>query len=187
MSSLLGFLPEVIQFPTHMLCENTKHISSAYSISSSDSCNLHVNSLSFPSKALRNTPPITSRTNNGDRRQYCLWCATYSYYIPTTSECFGRFYVHHQEVKPYVRKSWYLFFLDDLSVVLLGLFQSKDDNRPSSKNKLCIKLVFLYTITCLLYVAVTNRFTIFHIFIINLFIFSYDTIYITIICVLSIN
>jgi len=56
---------------------DARHTSSAYSISSSDSCNLQVNPLFFPSKALHNTPSITSRNNNGDRRQ--TWVNTYSY------------------------------------------------------------------------------------------------------------
>ena len=38
----------------------------------------------------------------------------YSKYISSTSTCFGRIQVHHQEVQPYVYNYWYLFFLDDL-------------------------------------------------------------------------
>jgi hypothetical protein len=50
---------------------DTRHTSSAYSISSSESCNLQVNPLLFQSKALRNTPSITSKNNNVDRRHPC--------------------------------------------------------------------------------------------------------------------
>jgi hypothetical protein len=50
---------------------DTKHISSAYSKSSNYSHNLHVNPIFFPCCALRNTPSITSRNNNGDRRHPC--------------------------------------------------------------------------------------------------------------------
>jgi len=42
------------------------------------------------------------------------WCTTYSWYISSTSTCFGRIKVHHEEVQPYVYNHWYLlFFLDD--------------------------------------------------------------------------
>jgi hypothetical protein len=81
-------------------------------------------------KELLRKPPVKNCCHRVKKNQLD---AQLIQYISSTSTCFGRTKAHHQEVQPYVYNNWYfLFFLDDLSVVLVGLEQSNQDNRQSS-------------------------------------------------------